>query len=70
MTEKKLKSQITDLCSEYNKAKQIYDTSGLNAELKESALQSMANILQLQSIAIANYANFCTAENACKTCKS
>lgn len=63
MVDKKLKSVITDLCGDYEKAKQLYDSAGLNDELKQSALQSMATILQLQAVAISNYANFMATPN-------
>jgi hypothetical protein len=62
----KLKKQIEDLCSEYGNAKRLYDGAGLDAVLKESALQAMANILQLQQLALSNYAMFINAQNACE----
>ena len=71
----KFKKQVKDLTSEYEKAKDLYDRAGLDAELKESALHSMANILQLQQLALANYGSAVQIENAltaavsCEGCK-
>ncbi|RLD02967.1 MAG: hypothetical protein DRI65_13865 [Chloroflexota bacterium] len=57
-TEKKLKLIVQGFVSEYAKVKNLYDSAGLDAKLKESALQGMANALQLQGVAIQNYANW------------
>jgi len=57
-TEKKLKLIVQGFLAEYGKVKNLYDSAGLDAKLKESALQGMANTLQLQSVAIQNYANW------------
>lgn len=55
---KELRWTISGLVKEYRKAKEVYDNSGLNAELKVDALNTMATILQLQNVAIQNLANF------------
>jgi hypothetical protein len=55
---KELRGQISGLVKEYKKAKTVYDGSGLNADLKAEALQTMAAVLQLQNVAIQNLANF------------
>lgn len=71
----KLKKQVEDLTSEYEKAKALYDGAGLDANLKDSALQAMANVLQLQQLALNNYATAASIENAltaalsCEDCK-
>ena len=52
------KNVVRDLMNEYGKVKALYDGAGLDAKLKESALQAMANTLQLQSVVIQNYANW------------
>ena len=69
----KFERQIEDLLSEYDKAKELYDNAGLNAELKESALQAMANIMQLQQLALNNWAIASQVANAnlpCDACAS
>lgn len=53
-----LHAQVIGLITEYTKQKSIYDNAGLNANLKAEALQGMANALQLQAQAIANYSNY------------
>lgn len=57
-TAKKLEHVVEGLVDEYAKVKDLYDKAGSKAELKESALQGMANALQLGSVAIQNYANW------------
>jgi hypothetical protein len=53
-----LKDVVEDLISEYKKVSELYKHAGLNAELKNSALHGMANVLQLKQAAIQNYANW------------
>jgi hypothetical protein len=70
---KELEKQVADLTLEYDNAKGLYDGAGLNAELKESALQAMANILQLQQLALNNWAIASQVVNAnlpCDACAS
>ncbi len=55
---KQLRWQISGLMKEYEKAKGVYDNSGLNADLKAEALNSMATVLQLSNVAIINLGNF------------
>jgi hypothetical protein len=57
-TELKLKSIVDDLSIDYGKARNLHDKAGLDATLKENSLQAMANALQLQTVAIQNYANW------------
>jgi hypothetical protein len=64
---KELRGQVADLLIEYRKAKELYDNAGMNAELKVDALQAMANLLQLQNIAILNLNNFNNALSLQKT---
>jgi hypothetical protein len=48
-------TEITSgLVKDYEKARGIYDSAGLNDELKTNALNSMATALQLQSVALEN----------------
>jgi hypothetical protein len=48
-------SNITaGLVKDYESARGIYDSAGLNEELKQNALNSMATALQLQSVALEN----------------
>jgi hypothetical protein len=63
----KFEQQIDDLLTEYENAKRMYDGAGLDATLKESALQAMANTLQLQQLAIQNYGMYVNAAGACET---
>lgn len=56
--EQRLSGIVEGLITEYDKAKGLYDKAGLNAELKESSLTTMANVLQFQTVAIQNYANW------------
>jgi hypothetical protein len=55
---KELRSQLSGLMDEYDIAKGVYDKAGLNAELKADALNTMANVIQLEGVAINNIANF------------
>ena len=55
---KGLRGIIAGLISEYEKQKNLYDKAGLNAELKADALNGMANVVQLQGLAIQNLGNF------------
>ena len=57
VTGKDLKVAVHGLMTEYKRVKKIYDTTD-KPELKENALQGMANILQLQSVAIQNFENW------------
>lgn len=54
----KLENVVADLCGDYEKARALYNKAGLDATLKENSLQAMANALQLQTVAIQNYANW------------
>ncbi len=54
----RLKSTVDGLQAEYERAKNLYDKSGLDANLKENSLTTMATALQMQSVAIQNYANW------------
>lgn len=48
-------AEITSgLVKDYEKARGIYDSAGLNEELKQAALNSMAAALQMQSVALEN----------------
>lgn len=58
VTGKDLKIIVHGLVDEYKRVKKLYDSTGTEAKLKESALQGMANALQLQTAAIQNYANW------------
>lgn len=58
----KLKNQVTGLIKEYEKVKGIFDNAGLNAELKNEALNGMANALQLQSVALQNFSTMLQIE--------
>lgn len=57
VTSKDLKIVVHELTQEYKKVSKIYNSTD-DPKLKESALQGMANVLQLQSAAIQNYANW------------
>jgi len=48
---------VEGLIQEYKKVFTLYQSAGLDAGLKEQALQGMANLLQLQNAAVQNYAN-------------
>jgi hypothetical protein len=54
----KLGTVVSDLAEDYAKARDLFNKAGLDATLKENSLQAMANALQLQSVAIQNYANW------------
>lgn len=56
--QKQLKDQIKDLISDYEKARNVFNGAGMNAELKNEALQGMANALQLQQVALQNLAQY------------
>lgn len=58
MVTEQLEYAVQALANEYDKVKNLYDKAGSDAKLKESALQGMANALQLQGVAIQNYANW------------
>jgi len=57
-TAEKLEKIVRGYVDEHGKVKALYDSAGLDAKLKESALQGMANTLQLTSVAIQNLANW------------
>jgi hypothetical protein len=54
----RLQTIVADLTADYERARNLYDKAGLDANLKENALQAMANAMQLQNVAIQNYANW------------
>jgi hypothetical protein len=56
--DKDLEEIVIGLVEEYAKIKKLYDSAGLDVKLKESALQGMVNTIQLQQVAIQNYANW------------
>jgi hypothetical protein len=60
----KMKNQVTGLIKEYERAKGVYDHSGLEHELKSDALNTMANSLQLQSVALNNFFSLLQIEAA------
>lgn len=49
---------VDELTKDYDRARNLFDKAGLDANLKEQSLQAMANALQLQTAAIQNYANW------------
>jgi hypothetical protein len=55
---KGLEEIVIGLVEEYAKIKKLYDSAGLDVKIKESALQGMVNTIQLQQVAIQNYANW------------
>lgn len=54
----RLKDVVKDCQKDYERARDLYNKAGLDAGLKDSALQAMANAMQLKSVAIQNYANW------------
>lgn len=55
---KDLEVIVTDLVNEYKTVSKLYASAGLEVELKEQALQGMVHLVQLQQVAIQNYANW------------
>jgi hypothetical protein len=53
-----LEDVVIGLLDEYKRVKQLYDDAGIDVNIKEQALQGMANTLQLMNMAIQNYANW------------
>lgn len=53
-----LRTIIFDFVDEYAQIRKIYESEGIDANAKEQALQGMVNLMQLQQLAIQNYANF------------
>lgn len=54
----RLKDIVVGLIDTYEDTVRLYETAGVDVKLKEAALQGMVNMIQLQQVAIQNYANW------------